>query len=368
MKIGLVANTSWYIYNFRSSLILELVKAGHSIHVFSQEDQYSHLLTEIGACMHNWPIGRRNINPLLELKSQYFLMRLIKIYDIDVILSFTPKGNIHSSLACLMLGNRRVINNISGLGTITANTTFLTSLISQMYRFLLKHSAMVFFQNRDDMAYLFKSENESKYYYRLLPGSGVDLTKFIPNATEQACDYDFLLSARLLKEKGVYDYIEAIKLVKKEFPTINCAISGPLEKGSKSCITTVDLNKWQNENIADYLGFTDNICEYLRKVKIVVLPSYYGEGVPRSLLEAASMSKPIITTDHPGCKEAVNDGITGLLCKTRNPIDLANKMMRMLSMSNSDLKKMGELGRNKMVAEFDEKIVIDQYLKVINYY
>ena len=364
MKIVFVANTSWYLYNFRVPLMNALKVMGHTVYAAAPKDAYSEKLEKLGIIFCEWHIGRTNVNPLTELFALFELQKILQHNKVDLALSYTPKGNIHTSISC-MFSRKKVINNISGLGISVTKKAPLSTLLYHLYRFLLRYSDQVFFQNEDDRNFLLKGLTGKIIKSDSLPGSGVDVQKFSNNFNTPKPKYHFLLSARLLREKGVYEYIEASKIILKKYPKITFAISGQIENNSKSGIDVEDIEKWDQEGIAEYLGFTDDIRSFLLNTKCFVLPSYYGEGVPRGLLEAASLSIPLITTDHPGCRDAVDDGISGFLCAVKNPIDLAQKMEQVLEMSISERKEMGRHGRAKMVNNFDEKIIISKYVNLI---
>ena len=364
MKLALIANTSWYLYNFRRSLIKKLIEKGHTVYVIAPKDNYSRKLVESGAIFIHWDVGRTNINPMSEFLSLLRLNRVLQQSKIHLVLSYTPKGNIHASLSCLFR-RKRILNNISGLGVSVTEKSPVSFILYHLYRFILRFSALVFFQNNDDKELILSGLPEGIIKAGSLPGSGVDINEFSKDSESSAPRFNFLLSARLLEEKGVYDYVEASTIVRRIYPTATFAIAGQIERYHTSAINQAELDEWHQVNNVEYLGFTDDIKSFLRETTCFVLPSYYGEGVPRGLLEAASMAKPIITTNHPGCKDAVDDKRSGFLCQIKNPKDLADKMLKILNMPKYDLRTMGLNGREKMVKEFSEEIVINKYLSAI---
>ena len=367
MRIALVANTSWYIYNFRYELIKQLILHGNQVQCFSNKDNYSEKL-QIKYCENiNWNVTRTTINPFHALSSIYELFQLIRKNNIDVILSFTPKGNLFGCVAAY-LNQKPIINNISGLGRIFINQSYFTLFLRFLFNKLLKNSHKVFFQNSNDIELLINKINNKKINIDLIPGSGVNLDRFISNRKlpKSESEYDFLLIARMIKEKGIYDFIEAARLVRKKYKQTRFALLGFIENNHKSAITLDELNKWDFDGLAKYLGSTDKVDSYIERSNCIVLPSYYGEGIPRILLEASSMEKPIITTNNPGCKDAIEDGLTGLLCNIKDPHDLADKMIKIIQMGSNNREKMGKCGRKKMINEFDEKIIINKYLEAIN--
>ena len=202
----------------------------------------------------------------------------------------------------------------------------------------------------------------------LLPGSGIDLNRFTPAATTVVHDvnskFRFLLIARMLRDKGVGEYVVAAKLLRERWPLAEFCLLGFVDVQNPAAISSAEMDAWVAEGVVTYLGVSDDVRAQIAVADCVVLPSY-REGTPRTLLEAAAMARPIITTDAVGCREVVDDGVNGYLCKVRDAGDLAEKMERMLSLSPEQRSKMGYQGRAKMVAEFDEQIVIDKYLAAI---
>lgn len=359
-KISLVSNTSWYLFNFRNNLINSILNNNDSVFCFSPVDKYSN---QLGGEHKNWHLNQTSQNPIRELIAIIHLKKLIRQNKIEILLSYTPKGNFYSLIAILFT-NVKVICNISGLGVKFKNNSFISNFILYIYKKLLKNASAVFFQNKNDMSYLVGINKQDKHH--LIPGSGVDLLKFSKQKKRfLKKEFNFSFIGRLLKEKGVYEYIEAVRLIKEHYPQVQCALIGFFDKRKKS-INQSEINEWEKEGLITYLGSTDNVKSILEQTVCLVLPTYYNEGVPRSILEASAMELPVITTDHPGCRDAVADGLTGLLCEKKNANDLAKKMMKMIKMTPEERKTMGKLGRVKMENEFDEKIVIDKYLEVIN--
>ena len=363
-KVVLVANTSWNIHNFRRRLITQLLERGVEVYVLAPYDNYSKNLGKIHYI--ELPMDRQSTHPLRET---CLLARLICIFYIvrpDVILSYTPKCNIYAAIGARVLGIP-IITNISGLGTAFIRRSWLTRVVKYLYRVALKGSVRVFFQNRDDQRLFLDNGLVSAERARLLPGSGVDLQRFSPAPVpaDGSGAFVFLCVARMLKDKGIEELVEAVKLLKPRYPHLECRLLGFLDVQNPSAIGAELLQAWVAEGTVDYLGSSDNVVDPLRHCDCVVLPSY-REGTPRSLLEAASVGKPIVTTDAVGCRETVEDGVTGLLCRVRDAVDLKDKMEKMLRLSEPERAAMGAKGREKMQREFDERIVIDRYLETIS--
>ena len=366
MKVAVISNTSWYIYNFRKNLIESLIKNNHILYCFTPKDEYSNKLNILGLNHKNWYLNQISQNILTEVFSILHLCILVKKNKIDLILSFTPKGNLYSLISSCF-STVKVICNISGLGEKFKNRSVFSRLLMFVLKKMSKNAHAVFFQNKEDMLFL-NGPNNTNVNNHLIPGSGVDLNKFFTKGKISTSKYFFSFIGRLLKEKGVYVYIEAIKLIKKDYPHIQCSLVGFIDDKRKNSVNLKEIQAWEEQGLISFLSSTDDVKSILEQTESLVLPSYYNEGVPRSLLEASAMSLPIITTNHSGCRDAVDDGLTGFLCEKKNANDLAKKMIKMIKMTPEERKTMGKLGRAKMENEFDEKIVIDKYLKVINSY
>lgn len=379
MRIAVIANTSWYLYNFRLSLMRALMAAGHEVVAVGPPDDYADKLLMAGIRHRAIPLAGASINPLRELRTVWALHRVLRDEGVEVALSYTPKGNIYGAMAAAMNG-LPTVPNVSGLGRVFIRRSPLTWLVKQLYRFTFGRAARVFFQNREDLESFVGSGLVDAGKVVRLPGSGVDLARFAPveraasrlaEPPHQAGEADgcerfvFLLVARLLWDKGVGEYVEAARKVQQKHPAAAFRLLGFLDVQNPSAIPRAQVEAWEKEGVVRHLGSTDDVLPYLRDADCVVLPSFYKEGVPRTLLEAAAMAKPLITTDAPGCRDTVDDGVTGFLCRLRDADDLADKMLRMIEMDRAERQVMGQRGREKMMREFDERIVIDRYLDVV---
>ncbi len=363
-KIAIVLNNSWYAYNFRFNLARILKDNGYEVIFIAPYDKkYSELLKKEFE-FFDITIDAKGINPIRDFNTMVSLYKLYKNIKPDIVLNFTIKPNIYSSIVAGIL-KIKSISNITGLGTIFIKQSIITKVAKLLYKIALGFNNKVFFQNNDDRNLFIDNNLISKYTSDLLPGSGVDLNKFIPIFKDIKSDkLIFLLIARLLKDKGILEYIEAIKIIKNKYNNIVFQILGAIGVENKTAITKKELENWIDDGLVNYLGTTDNVQDIISQVDCVVLPSY-REGTPRSLLEACAMEKPIIATNVIGCKEVVDDGINGYLCEVKNAKDLSNKMEMIINLSSEERKIMGKAGRKKIVNEFDEKIVINKYLESI---
>lgn len=364
MKIAISINTSWNIFNFRMGLIKKLQDEGHEIYAIAPEDEYSIKLIENGC--HFIPINIQNkgsnpIKDFLLIIKYFFIFSKIKP---DYILQYTIKPNIYGTIAARLL-RIPTINNVSGLGTVFLHDNLVSKIAKTLYKFAFKFPKRVFFQNNDDLELFINHKLIDRNKTDVLAGSGVNLTKYIPKPYVRNDTFVFLLIARMLYDKGLVEYVEAIKILKSQHVDAKFQLLGFTDFESKMGVTEKELNNWISEGYIEYLGHTSNVIPFINDADCIVLPSY-REGTPKSLIEALALAKPIITTNVPGCKDTIVDGVNGYLCEVKNAKDLAEKMHKLLSKDTIDLQRMGENGRKFAEIKFDEKIVIKKYLEIIN--
>jgi len=363
-KIAIISNLSWNLYNFRLSLMASMRDAGFEVIAIAPYDSYSQKIIDAGFEFHNIEMNAQGINPFEDLKTTYQFYRLFKKISPDVICQYTIKPNIYGSLMARLL-NIKMVNNIAGLGTLFIKENFVTKIAKILYKISQSKADRVFFQNRDDLA-LFTAEgivNAEKC--DVLPGSGVDTNRFKPLYKEESQNIRFLLIARMIWEKGIGEYVQAAREIKKIYPNVEFCLLGFLDVENPGAITKEEMDLWVKEGVINYLGVSDKVDEVIQSADCIVLPSYYREGTPKTLLESGSSGKPIITTDNVGCRDVVDDGINGYICEPRSWEDLASKIEIFLALTHTEQLEMGKRSREKMVREFDEKIVIDKYLEVL---
>lgn len=367
MRIAVVANTAWYLLNFRLNLIYTLQQAGHQVVAIAPPDvNRAKQIRNAGVVFHPVEISGSGTNPFVELGSVFKLCCAFKKHRVDVVFSYTPKGNIYSSIAAKLTG-AVCVPNISGVGGSFANKSFLGRLVSLLYRGTLGRAHQIFFQNMDDLNAFVSRGLAPAHKCIRLPGSGVELQRFqpVPATRPVANNINFLLVARLLWNKGVGEFADAARLVKQVYPTATFKLLGFLDVDNPTAVPREQVQAWVDEGLLQYLGSTDDVRPHLNESHCVVLPSYYGEGVPRTLLEAAATMRPVITTDSPGCRDTVVDGVTGYICKPKSAEDLAEKMIRFIELPFAEQLQMGSQGRLRIEQEFDEKIVLNAYSNVL---
>jgi glycosyltransferase involved in cell wall biosynthesis len=362
-SIALIANTSWYLYNFRRGLVRALQQEGYAVVAIAPPDEYSQKLTEIGARFLPLPMDNKGTNPIRDLRVALALRQLLGRERPQCVLTFTVKPNVFGSLAAR---SRHIpaIPNISGLGATFIKRNWVTAVVRMLYRGALRAAPTVFFQNPDDLQLFASGRLVDPLRARLLPGSGVDIQWFAPRARRSGGAFRFLLLGRLLWDKGVGEFVEAAARVKQKFPRCEFVLMGFVGIDNPSAIPVPTIREWQERGLVSYVEPAADVREQLSQAHCVVLPSY-REGTPRSLLEACSMAIPVITTDVPGCRQVVADGVTGYLVKVRDAADLADRIEQMVRLPETERAAMGLRGRQKMEREFDERLVIEEYLRAI---
>ncbi len=366
MKVAITLNTSWNIFNFRFSLIKELIKCGHTVVAVAPYDEYTVKLVNIGCEFENVTMDSRGANPFKDLALTLELYNIYKRVQPDVILHYTIKPNIYGTLAARKLGIP-VINNVSGLGTIFLNDNIISKLALKLYRFSFKFPKQVFFQNQEDLQLFLDKELIQQNICEVIPGSGIDLNHFKPQVKQTIAEdspFEFLMISRLIIDKGIREYVAACAILQERGMNAKFSLLGKLDEDHSRGISKEELQEWIDEGYINYLGSTDDVRPYIQNADCIVLPSY-REGTPRTLLEAAACSKPIVATNVPGCNNIVDDKLNGLLCKVKDEEDLAQKMKTMFYLGEEERAEMGLKGRNIVERRFDHQIIIDKYLKAI---
>jgi glycosyltransferase involved in cell wall biosynthesis len=363
-SIVIAANTSWGLYNFRKNLILSLVKRGYRVIAISMFDGYTDKLKSLGCECLNIEIDSGGKNPFVDSLTILQLLSIYRKMSPDLVLHFTPKMSIYSSIACSFI-NIKYITNISGLGIIYSKRNIFSILVMYLYKFSQRKASKVFFQNDHDRANFINSRIVTNDKSDRLPGSGVDLNYFNFDEKLNTGNIRFILSARMILEKGILEYVNAAIHIKKIYPKVEFLLMGPADIDNPSSIKLSTISSWVENGYVNYLGALDDVRSSLSRADCVVLPSYYAEGVPKALLEAGAMGKVIITTDTPGCRDTVDEGVNGYLCAPRSVEDLINKLEQVIRMKKSKLISMGQNSRRKIESEFNENIIIDKYMSSI---
>lgn len=370
-KVILFANTDWYLYNFRLSLARRLRDLGHEVVLLSPPGEYGPKLQELGFRWHAVPMIRRSLNPLRELTLILWLARFFRGEQPDLVHGFTIKSAVYGSLGARLAGVPARVNAVAGMGYVFSSrdlkARLLRPVVRQVMRMALNgEGCALILQNPDDLAVFKAARIVDEKAIRLIKGSGVNCTRFTarpdsPDGTREPLRV--LLAARLLWDKGIAEYIEAARILKKEQRSIRFIIAGTPDAGNPAAVDQSLVEGWVAEGLIEWLGHVSDMPQLLAQTDVMVLPSY-REGLPKSLIEAAACALPLITTDAPGCREVVScNGKDGLVVPVRDSAILADAI-RLLDDDRALGRKLGLAAREKALREFDESIVIDKTLAV----
>ena len=364
MKIILFANTDWYLYNFRLPLAQSLQEGGYQVILLSPSGPYVERLQAQGFRWVNFPLSRRGLNPFAE---GFTILRLLSLYQYekpDIVHHFTIKCVLYGSLVARLIGIKSVVNSVTGLGYVfLAGGTIKNVLrwfITFFYRFVLRGTKVIF-QNPDDqqlfLEYRLVRENDAV----LILGSGVDIERFVPKP-EEAGEPIIVFPGRLLWDKGVGEFVAAARMLQDEGVRARFVLVGESDPNNPACIPQEQIQEWIQKGDIEWWGWREDMNQVFAQAHLVCLPSY-REGLPKSLIEAASSGRPIVTTDLPGCREVVQEGKNGLLVPARDPEALATAI-RSLLQNQIQRQKMGALGRELAVSLFSESKIVAQTLGV----
>ncbi len=362
--IVLCANTSWYLWNFRLPLARALVKRGCRVIFLAPRDDYSERLQEVAQFIP-LSLDRQGTNIFREALAVFRIARVLAKEKADIVMSWTPKSNIYCAFASRVTGTR-VVANVSGLGFAFIEEGLLARVVSALYKISFRKCHTVFFQNKEDMAHFIRSNWVDPGVAIFVPGSGVDLKRFAPIPPNTRAIVEFLFAGRLLSDKGFDDLIEARKVLDSQGIQVRIHVVGFIDEGNPSGISQAKIDQLVADRLIVFGGPSDRVEEHIANADCVVLPSVYREGVPRILLEAAACARPAITTNLPGCRDAVKDGVSGFLCEPRNVPSLVNAMKKMIALSFHDRARMGNAARRMAEDKFSEDLVLGAYFDVLN--
>ena len=358
MKITLIGNSGISIYGYRYELVRELISRGHEVSVIVPNDDLVDDLRQMGCTCYDTQLNRHGTNPLQELKLLRQYKKLLKEIRPDYVFTYTIKPNIYGAMACRKL-RIPCVANITGLGTAVENKGMMQTVTTLLYRHAFKSIQTVFFQNRDNRAF-FAEKGLYPEKHKQLPGSGVNLERFVPYAYPSDETVEFVFISRLMKEKGIDQYLEAAEYIRTKYPHTRFHICGFCEKEYEARMDALR----SNETVI-YHGMVKEIETVLKDIHCTVHPTYYPEGLSNVLLESCACARPIITTDRAGCREVLVDGVNGFTVKQQDSADLICQIEKFLALSHEERRQMGLRGREKVEREFDRTIVVNAYLKEI---
>ena len=365
LKIAIVLNTTWNIYNFRLGLIKKLLEQGHEVYAIAPKDDFVDAVTATG-CQHIAlkHLSRKGVNPFKDLRLCLELFLLYRKHQFDYILHYTIKPNIYGSIAA-GLSQKKSMATVTGLGYSFMKEGIINKIVKKLYAFAFRFSTNVAFQNSDDLMLFTQQKLSATSQSILIKGSGVNTRFFSPMpALKSSGGPVFLFVGRLLYDKGVRELFEASKLLKQKVASAQVWVVGAIDDGNPSAVSEQLVHAYVQQDIIKYLGPSNDVRSIMKDADIVVLPSY-REGLPRVMLESLSMAKPVITTDAPGCRETVIHQQNGWMVPVADTEKLASAMIEMAAMPPETLQRMGAVGRKMALKEFDEQVIIGQYLKII---
>ena len=358
-KILILANDCGGLYKFRKELMQACMDCGNNVVAAIPYGSFVEEIKSMGVETIETPMDRRGMNPFHDIKLLLQYIKLIKKYRPDVVFTYTIKPNVYGGMVC-QLFKVPYITNITGLGTAVENGGIIQKITLTLYKMGLRKAQKVFFQNTENMEFMLK-HNVVKTSYDLLPGSGVNLNNYTVSEYPTGDTIDFVFVSRIMKEKGIDQYLEAAKAIRNKYPETRFHICGFCEQAYES-----QLKQLNDDGVIIYHGTVKDMAAIYRQMSCTVHPTYYPEGLSNVLLESAASGRPIITTDRSGCREVVENGINGYVVKEKDSQDLIEKIERFLKLSVDERKQMGLAGRAKVEKEFDRNIVVGKYLMEIS--
>lgn len=363
-KILILANNDIGLYNFRKELLQALIERGYELNIALPYGEFVDKMQEMGCIFYPTEFDRRGTNPISELKMVSMYKKIIKKVKPDVVLTYTIKPNIYGGCACATL-NVPYIVNITGLGTALGEKGVLQFITVNMYRYAMRKASKILFQNDDNEAFFTKKKIAEGRHARI-PGSGVNLERYKPLPYPMTQNAEFLFISRILREKGIDEYLATAEKIKEKYPDTVFRILGFCEDDSdKPDSYKNKISALSERGIVHFEGMQKDIIPFLEKSQCTIHPSFYPEGMSNVCLESAASARPVITTLHTGCKETVEDGVTGFLVKKQDAGALTAAVEKFLTLPIEKRAKMGQMARLKMEKEFDRKIVIEAYIKEI---
>ena len=355
MKILILANNDVGLYKFRKELIEELLSLEHEVYISLPYGEFVPQLKQMGCKFVDTPIDRRGVNLLKDLKLITLYKKIIKLINPHIIFSYTIKPNVYGGIICAW-NKVPYISNITGLGTAVENKGVLQIVTTLLYKFALRNAQTVFFQNEENEKFFF-DRRIAIGKHKILPGSGVNLSYYqlLPYPNDQIVEFVFV--GRIMKEKGIDQYLNAAKVIRKRYPNTRFHVCGFCEQAYEEIVQEL-----QDMGIIIYHGLVDDMREIYKFTHCTIHPTFYPEGLSNVLLESAACGRPVITTDRAGCREVVDDGVNGLIVKEKDSRDLVYKIEKFLKMTIAEKRKMGLAGREKVEKQFNRQIVINKYI------
>lgn len=361
--VAVCTYSAWSILNYRKGLVKGLMAAGAKVVVVSPADEFVGEVEKLGCVFVPMSLRTTGRNPLNDIKGFLTFRSAFKTHRADVVLNYTIKPVIYGTLAAGLQG-RRVVNTITGIGQTFDQKPHVLAVIKTLYRVSQRYADEVYFQNAQQRDFFLSMRLLKPQQTRLIPGSGVDTDRFAFKEPAKNPIFTFLFLGRLLKPKGIYEYVEAGRILKKQGIAVRLVMAGEFKPGRDIAIEPEDLEAWTKAGDVEYLGMVADVPGLLAQADCVVLPSY-TEGTPRALLEACAVGRPIVATDVEGCREVLVDGVNGYFCQPKSAESLAEAMKRMCLLSADERAKMAQAGRRMVEEKFNEAAVVNVYLETV---
>ena len=364
-KILFISNTSYNFYNFRLPLLRALKEKGYKVILSAPKDEYTSFLKKAFKFYTLKMLDRKSTNPVKDFMFLLELLSLINKIKPDLVVNITIKPNIWGNLACQIL-KIPSIGVITGLGYAFTERKFpIHQIVKKLYRLALEHPKKVIFQNPDDAELFIKEKLIKPEKVKVILGSGVDLNYFKPLGKKKNQSLVvFGYMGRLLWDKGIKELVEAVKILKSKGYSFEVHVLGKPDEGNPKSIPIEQIQKWERDGLITYKGFSKDVRPFLEEIDCFVYPSY-REGIPRAILEAMAMEKPIITANSPGCRETVIEGFNGILVSPKNTISLAKAMEKFLNLEKVQREQWEKNSRELVQEKFGVNEIIEKYISVI---
>ena len=363
--VVLSANNCWNLANFRAPLLTGLQDAEYRLVAFAPLDSHAEDLRRKGVEVRAVPIARSGMNPITDARLLIRYVRMLRALRPAAYCGFTIKPNVYGAIAARIAGVP-AIANVTGLATPYLSEGLVWAVAERLYRVAFRRAHTVFYHNDEDLRLMIERKVVRPDQGRVIPGSGVNVERFKPDAgASPDGTLRFLFFGRLILHKGIREFIDAVKMLRPVMPNARFQLLGNPDPGNPTSVSEQELQSWVADRIVEHLGEHRDVRPFIAQADVVVLPTY-REGMSRALLEGAAMGKPLIGTDVAGSRELIDDGTTGLVCRARDTASLADSMRRMSEMPREQLREMGRAAREKVEREFSEAVVVRAYLDALD--
>lgn len=363
--VVLSANNCWNLANFRAPLLTGLQDAEYRLVAFAPLDSHAEDLRRKGVEVRAVPIARSGMNPITDARLLIRYVRMLRALRPAAYCGFTIKPNVYGAIAARIAGVP-AIANVTGLATPYLSEGLVWAVAERLYRVAFRRAHTVFYHNDEDLRLMIERKVVRPDQGRVIPGSGVNVEHFKPDAgASPDGTLRFLFFGRLILHKGIREFIDAVKMLRPVMPNARFQLLGNPDPGNPTSVSEQELQSWVADRIVEHLGEHRDVRPFIAQADVVVLPTY-REGMSRALLEGAAMGKPLIGTDVAGSRELIDDGTTGLVCRARDTASLADSMRRMSEMPREQLREMGRAAREKVEREFSEAVVVRAYLDALD--